>query len=181
MLTTKEVREARQMGHAMLKQAGIVLTQDEVGLMEVADFGLGNFSNTGLLVVVYVNTMRCCAKELVMLPHQTCPQHKHPPLADSPGKEETFRCRWGKCYLYTEGEATSTPACRPPQGSEPYYTVWKEIVLNPGDQYTLPPNTLHWFQSGPQGAIVSEFSTRSTDENDIFTDPRIKRKTIIQE
>jgi D-lyxose ketol-isomerase len=37
------------------------------------------------------------------------------------------------------------------------------------------PDTKHWFQSGPEGAIVSEFSTRSTDEADIFTDPRIKR------
>ncbi|MEL7675702.1 MAG: D-lyxose/D-mannose family sugar isomerase, partial [Chloroflexota bacterium] len=26
-----------------------------------------------------------------------------------------------------------------------------------------------------EGAIVSEFSTRSTDENDLFTDPRITR------
>jgi D-lyxose ketol-isomerase len=53
--------------------------------------------------------------------------------------------------------------------------VWHEIVLRPGDQYTLPPNTLHWFQAGDKGAIVSEFSSTSTDENDLFTDPRIRR------
>jgi D-lyxose ketol-isomerase len=180
MLTSKQASEAREMGCELLKQAGIVITQEEADLMEVADFGLSDFKNTGLLVVVYVNTLRCCAKELVMLPHQTCPQHRHPPLAGSPGKEETFRCRWGKCYLYIEGEETATPACQPPSGSEPYYTVWKEIVLNPGDQYTLQPNMQHWFQSGPQGAIVSEFSTHSTDESDIFTNPRIVRKTTIQ-
>jgi len=45
--------------------------------------------------------------------------------------------------------------------------------LNPGDQYTLAPNTLHWFQSGPEGAVVSEFSTMSLDEYDIYTDPVI--------
>ena len=28
---------------------------------------------------------------------------------------------------------------------------------------------------GPEGAVVSEFSTRSTDEADIFTDPDIRR------
>ena len=39
---------------------------------------------------------------------------------------------------------------------------------------------LHWFQAGDEGAIVSEFSTRSRDEFDIFTDPRIRRATIIQ-
>ncbi len=37
------------------------------------------------------------------------------------------------------------------------------------------PDTLHWFQGGPEGAVVSEFSTRSTDEADVFTDPAIRR------
>ena len=32
----------------------------------------------------------------------------------------------------------------------------------------------------PGRAIVSEFSTRSYDEFDIFTNPRIRRATIIQ-
>ena len=29
--------------------------------------------------------------------------------------------------------------------------------------------------AGPEGAVVSEFSTRSRDESDVFTDPRIVR------
>ncbi len=37
------------------------------------------------------------------------------------------------------------------------------------------PNTPHWFQAGDEGAVVSEFSTRSRDESDIFTDPQIQR------
>ncbi|MEJ7587447.1 MAG: hypothetical protein WKI04_07790 [Ferruginibacter sp.] len=41
------------------------------------------------------------------------------------------------------------------------------------------PDTLHWFRAGEEGAVVSEFSTRSTDEQDIFTDTRIKRFTLI--
>jgi D-lyxose ketol-isomerase len=53
--------------------------------------------------------------------------------------------------------------------------VWREIELNPGEQYTLMPDTLHWFQAGLEGAVVSEFSTRSTDENDIFIDQNIVR------
>ncbi|WP_407669874.1 D-lyxose/D-mannose family sugar isomerase [Paenibacillus albus] len=47
--------------------------------------------------------------------------------------------------------------------------------LAPGEQYTIKPNTLHWFQAGADGAIVSEFSSVSHDESDIFTDPRIRR------
>jgi len=181
MLTSLEIADARKTGASLLKLAGIVITPREAEEMEIADFGLGDLANTGLLIVVYVNTLRCCAKELVMLPHQSCPQHRHPCVDKSPGKEETFRCRWGKCYLYVEGEPTANPVCRPPENSESHYTVWKEIVLDAGTQYTLQPDTWHWFQSGPQGAIVSEFSTHSTDKDDIFQDPRIARKTTVTE
>ena len=59
------------------------------------------------------------------------------------------------------------------------YTVWHEIVLDPGDQYTIPPDTLHWFQAGPDGAVVSEFSTESRDDLDVFTDPAIGRATVV--
>jgi D-lyxose ketol-isomerase len=124
--------------------------------------------------LVYVNTNRYCAKELVLWPKQICPEHRHPPIENDPGKEETFRCRWGSVDLYVEGECSPAPGCQPP-GDEGAYTVRHEIHLRPGDQYTIPPNTLHWFQAGPLGAVISEFSTRSTDENDVFTDKRIQR------
>ena len=88
---------------------------------------------------------------------------------------ETFRCRRGRVWLYFEGEPTPNPQGRPPEGSEAYYTVFHEMILNPGEQYTIPPNTLHWFQAGPEGAIVSEFSSTSRDESDVFTDSRIRR------
>jgi D-lyxose ketol-isomerase len=96
-------------------------------------------------------------------------------VAGGPGKEETFRCRWGKVYLYVPGPKTENPSAKPPAGREAYYTARHEVELNPGDQYTLMPNILHWFQAGPEGAVVSEFSTTSRDESDIFTDPDIRR------
>jgi D-lyxose ketol-isomerase len=65
--------------------------------------------------------------------------------------------------------------------SKNYYTVFHEIALRPGEQFTISPNTLHWFQSGPEGAVVSEFSSTSTDEFDIFTDPNIRRATVIEQ
>ena len=40
--------------------------------------------------VAYVNTERCCAKELVLLPGQTCPEHRHPEINGEEGKEETL-------------------------------------------------------------------------------------------
>jgi D-lyxose ketol-isomerase len=138
----------------MLADAGIVLTPAEREAIEVADFGLGRLEEIGLQVVVYVNTERVCAKELVLFPGQTCPEHRHPPFEGTPGKEETFRCRRGTVYLNVEDN---------------------ELVLQPGDQFTIPPDTLHSFRAGDEGAVVSEFSTESRDELDVFTDPHIVR------
>lgn len=175
MISAQQYENTVAKAAALLQKAGIVITPEERARFEVADFGLGELEQTGLEIVTYVNTERCCAKEIIMFPGQTCPEHWHPTVRGVPGKEETFRCRWGTVYLYIPGPPASKQAGRPPKGSEPYYTMRHEVVLRPGEQYTLMPDTPHWFQAGPEGAIVSEFSTRSTDEADQFRDPRIKR------
>jgi len=181
VLTRDVLCAARARAAAVLTESGIVLTPAERANIEVADFGLSRLDEIGLQIVVYVNTERVCAKELVLFPRQTCPEHRHPPLGGSPGKEETFRCRSGVVYLYVEGEPTTNPACRPPASGADAFTVWHEVELRPGEQYTILPNTLHWFQAGDEGAVVSEFSTMSTDEVDEFTDRRIGRATVIRE
>jgi D-lyxose ketol-isomerase len=175
MITRTQVQAAQERAARMLEQAGIRITPEERRNIEVAELGLGELEHTGLELVVYVNTDRYCAKELIMFPRQTCPEHRHPAVASGEGKMETFRCRWGRVWLYVPGEPTSERQGRPPAGSELYYTVYHQITLEPGDQYTIPPDTLHWFQAGDEGAIVSEFSSTSRDESDFFTDTRIRR------
>ncbi|MGX4180369.1 D-lyxose/D-mannose family sugar isomerase [Bacillus sp. JK127] len=159
--------------NAYYQKAGIVLTDDEVEDIQIMDYGLGKLEETGLQLFIYVNTDRYCSKELVLFPRQTCPEHRHPPVGGEKGKQETFRCRWGKVYLYVEGEKTENPNVLPPEEDKEYYTVWHEIVLEPGGQYTIPPDTKHWFQAGEEGAVVTEMSSTSTDDHDVFTDPRI--------
>jgi D-lyxose ketol-isomerase len=181
MIKQSEVQRAQGRALEMLRRAGIVLTPAEAQRIEVAEMGLGELERTGLELVVYINNERYCAKELVLFPRQTCPEHRHPPVTGAPGKMETFRCRWGKVWLYVPGKPTPARQARVPAGSEEYYTVRHEIKLNPGDQYTIPPDTLHWFQAGDEGAIVSEFSSTSRDESDVFTDPRIRRSPEIVE
>jgi len=147
MITPQEYAQARERAIGFFARTGIVLTEKEKQDIEVADFGLGDLGRIGLEVLVYVNTSRVCAKELVLFPGQTCPEHRHPTRGGVPGKEETFR----------------------------------QIELKAGDQYTLAPDTLHWFRAGGEGAVVSEFSSTSTDEQDQFSDPRIGRFTRIGE
>lgn len=159
----------------IFQKANVILTEAEKQSIEVTDFGLKKIENSGLQLLTYVNTEQVCAKELALLPYQTCPEHRHPKREFDNGKEETFRCRYGTVYLYVEGEKTKNLSTAPPSEDEQYYTAFNEIILQPGEQYTIYPNTLHWFKAGSEGAVVSEFSTRSTDESDIFTDLRINR------
>ena len=72
----------------MLEAAGIVLMHSERTAIDVVDFGLGRLEEIGLQLVVYVNTERVCAKELVLLPGQMCPKHRHPSVDGSPGMGE---------------------------------------------------------------------------------------------
>jgi D-lyxose ketol-isomerase len=179
-MNASEFQSARQRAREVLTEAGIVLTPEEAANIEVADMGLNRLAVEGLELVTYINNDRYCAKELVLFPGQTCPEHRHPSVDGKPGKQETFRCRAGEVWLYVEGEPAASIRAQVPEAAKNYYTVFHEIALKPGEQYTIPPNTLHWFQAGPQGAVVSEFSSRSTDENDIFTDPHIRRAPVVE-
>src|SRR3954452_22488344 len=154
MISREEHREAQRYASDRLAAAGVVLTAAERERIEVADFGLGRLREIGLQLLVYVNTDRYCAKELVLFPGQLCPEHRHPPFDGTPGKKETFRCRLGRVELVVAGS---------------------RIELGPGEQHTIPPDTVHWFRAGDEGAVVSEFSSTSRDDLDVFTDPRIER------
>ncbi len=158
MISTQHDSEVVSKAAVMLKATGIVITPEEKDRFEAA---------------------RCRAKGIVMFLRQTSPEHWHPAVDGLPGKEGTFRCRWGIVHLCVPGNPVATAACRPPPGGEPYYTPRPEICLQPGGPYTLSPDLPYWIQAGPGGALVSEFSTRSTDEAGRFRDPRVARIPII--
>ncbi|WP_067838958.1 D-lyxose/D-mannose family sugar isomerase [Amphibacillus sediminis] len=156
----------------------IVLTEQELASIDYAEFGLDNIEEEGLNLILYVNNDRYCAKEMALLPNQACPEHWHPDLENREGKQETFRCRWGEVYLYVESDKQLVPeqiSVSIPEKHKPYYTASKEIHLKAGDQYTIAPRTKHWFKAGSEGAVISEFSSPSFDEFDLFTNPNVKR------
>ena len=174
-MTKEQYEKARKRTLEYFEKASIILTNEEKQNIDVFDFGLDDLENLGLELLMYVNTEKVCAKEMVLFPYQTCVEHYHPTIDSVSGKEETFRCRWGRVYLYVPGEPTPNTKAKIHKNLEGHLTVFHEIELNPGQQYTLKPDTLHWFQGGPEGAVVSEFSTTNTDDIDKFTDPRVTR------
>ena len=161
---------------SIIEKSGIFLKDEEIAKLEMTDFGLGKFREQGLALHTYVNTTRCCAKELIMLPYQSCPEHIHPTIDMTAGKEETFRCRFGCVSIFIFGPTTENPAVLPPKDNESF-TVFREVVLEQGDQLTLYPDSKHWFKAHGDGAVVSEFSTNSNDDTDFFTNPNIQRES----
>ena len=181
-MKASEVAEMRALALEYYEKAGIVLSEKEKANIEVADLGLGKVKKVGLQIVTYINTERVCAKEMVLIPHQVCPEHKHVDSAVAAGKEETFRCRYGKVYLYTDSENGKGDRSKVqiPLPETPV-TVFNETVLLPGEQFTIMPGTLHWFAAGDEGAVISEFSTKNSDETDWFTDKNIVRMPMIED
>src|SRR5690348_5954432 len=112
-MTKYDLSQIRERVVQSLHRAGIVLSVSEQQEIEVVDFGLGQLLTEGIEIVTYVNTNRYCAKEMVLFPLQTCPEHLHPPVGNEPGKEETFRCRFGSVRLYVDDEPTPAPIAQP--------------------------------------------------------------------
>lgn len=178
----KNLDKHRQKTINFYEKAGIILTDEEKQELEIAGFGLNDLDTFGLQLVTYVNNDRYCAKEMVLFPNQICPEHSHPNRKDgSEGKQETFRCRYGEVHLFIEGGDQSKlnkEFYGIPEEAQEYFTAFKKLILKPGEQFTIAPNTKHWFVAREKGAVISEFSSNSEDASDIFTDPRVDRTPI---
>lgn len=174
MVNRKQAEELREIARKKLEETGIFITQKEYDEMDVADFGHNNCLVEGGQMVTFFCTSRVSAKMLVMLPGQTLPQHWH--LSENYGKEETLRVASGTLYMYREGEDNMRFGVIP-EGHEQYYTCRNELVMKATDQITFMPGEKHWFQGGPEGAVVYSFANCAIDGLDPFEDPTIVRLT----
>ena len=178
MITREQKNAAQKRAAAMIRQAGIIITDAEADRIEVADFGLSNPDREGVQVLTLVQTERISIKVLVMFPNQTEPEHWHPPVGDDPGKEETIRVIAGKLYFYVPGDDTFEQGFIV-DGKNDCYTMRNELVMKPCDLLTLAPGEKHWFQAREEGAVMYSFSTVARDALDQFTDPNIERITKV--
>jgi D-lyxose ketol-isomerase len=178
VITRQQKTAAQKKAAEMIRQAGISISAEEAGGIEVADFGLSNLDQEGVQVLTLVQTKRISVKVLALFPNQTEPEHWHPPVGDDPGKEETIRVIAGTVYFYVPGEDTFKEGFIV-DGKADCYTMRKEIVMKPCDQLTLAPGEKHWFQAREEGAVMYSFSTIARDALDQFTDPRIERITKV--
>ncbi len=178
MIKREDYKKCQQLAAKMIADSGIVIKDEEIQEIQVADFGFSDIYNIGIEIFTFYVTERTSAKVLVLLPNQTEPEHWHPPVGDDPGKEEIIRAIAGNLRFYTPGKGVIKEGFIP-NGKEACFTMKNEILLKPGDQLILPPGTKHWFQAGDKGAVMYSFSTCVRDGLDKFTDPSVVRETII--
>jgi D-lyxose ketol-isomerase len=178
VITRQQQIAAQKKAAEMIRQAGITISDDEIGSIEVVDFGLSNLDREGVQVLTLVQTQRISIKVLALFPNQTEPEHWHPPVGDDPGKEETIRVIAGTVYFYVPGEDTFKEGFIV-EGKADCYTMRKEVVMKPCDQLTLAPGEKHWFQVREEGAVMYSFSTIARDALDQFSDPAIERVTKV--
>jgi len=181
MITRGDYLKSQRVGADLIRKTGIIIHPTEMRRIEVADFGLSQLQVFGAQILTLVDTDKIAAKLIAMHPYQIMPEHWHPQVGDYAGKEETIRCEWGVLFLYDPGEPAHAPKAVIPESRRSAFTKWHERILMPADQVTVPPNTPHWFQAGPEGVVVWSFSTKVIDLQDQFTDPEIRRETIITE
>ena len=178
MITRQQQQAAQKQAAAMIRQAGITITEEGADSIEGVDFGLSRLAKEGVQVLTLVQTDRISVKVLAMLPNQTEPEHWHPPVGDDPGKEETIRVIAGTVYFYVSGEDNFREGFIV-DGKDECYTLRNEIVMKPCDQISLAPGEKHWFQAREAGAVMYSFSTIARDALDQFTDPNIVRITKV--
>ena len=178
MISAEEHEAAKAQAAELLRRAGVLVTSDEERDMDTADFGLGRLRVEGAQIVSWFDTPRVSARVIALFPGQTEPEHWHTSTSEHAGKEETLRVVFGQLLLYVTGEGQVRHGAVP-EGKQEYYTARQEHVMFPGDQFTVPPGTKHWFQAGDEGAVVLTLSTRATDDQDLFSDPNVVRLTCV--
>ncbi len=178
MISREEMAHARQQAFELIRASRFPVLEWEREKIEVADFGLGRLSVEGAQILTLVATDRIAAKLIILFPHQTLPEHRHPPVGTDPGKEETIRAFWGQLTIYVEGPDTVRRGRIPPK-QENVYSSRHEVPLAPGQQYYFEPGGKHWFQAGEEGAVLLSFSSVARDGLDEFSDPGITRATRV--
>ncbi len=164
-------RNAIEMAQSLVLRSGFPIGEAELKTLQTNDFGLNNFEHEGFVFTDLLRTPFVRMTLMVFLPGQTLPQHKHPPHEDSPGKEESVRTLWGQFKVYVEGDSHRQDLVFP-ESKEPYYTARKETVLEVNEQFSVPPDTAHWFQAGPEGAVVLAVQNRVNEDYNQFYDPQ---------
>jgi D-lyxose ketol-isomerase len=148
---------------------------------DVTDFGLGEFSNYGLILVNLAEEVEYCEKLMYAAKGQTTPAHTHKK------KKEDIICRTGELTIRlwaknpADGTVDGTFQMKV-NGSFQTFKSDSEITLKAGERITIEPGLWHEFYPASDECIIGEVSTANDDLNDnFFADANIGRYAEIVE
>ena len=139
----------------------------------VNDFGLGDFENTGMGGVFWINNSehRYFGHEIYLLPGQMIAEHYHVPSA-YPAKHESWHVRNGWVYNFGIGEPTPNPPALPESQKE-FITAQNFQIMRVGDISSLQVlESRHFLMAGDEGAVVTEYGTFHDNDGLRFTNPK---------
>jgi hypothetical protein len=147
---------------------------------DVTDFGLGDFKNTGLVLINLAEEPEYCEKLMYAQKGQTTPAHTHQK------KKEDIICRTGKLAIKVwngQPEKSSSGNFSLKVNGETRAFHSSEIIhLQSGERITLTPGIYHEFYPESDECIIGEVSTANDDVNDnYFINSEIGRFSQIDE
>lgn len=148
---------------------------------DVTDFGLGNFQNSGLVLINLAEEPEYCEKLMTARKDQITPLHTHK------RKKEDIIVRWGELAIelwdgLPDEEKNNRSFSAKVNGSEVKLEHGQILKLQAGERITLTPGIFHAFWPTTEECIIGEVSTANDDKNDnFFIDPNIGRFSQMEE
>lgn len=147
---------------------------------DVTDFGLGDWSHHGLVLVNLTEQPEYCEKLMYARRGMTTPCHCHR------RKKEDIVCRWGSLRVRLWAAHPDEDAGRPltflVSGETRTVAPGHPFLLRAGERVTVVPGVYHEFAPDTEEAILGEVSTFNDDAHDnFFADPRVGRLPTIVE
>jgi D-lyxose ketol-isomerase len=147
---------------------------------DVTDFGLGNFSESGLVLINLCEEVEYCEKLMFATKNMLTPAHFHK------SKKEDIICRTGQLEieLWNKGQKPSENGKfhMKINGEIQELISGQKIILNSGERITIQQGIWHAFKPISEECIIGEVSTANDDANDNFFDnPNIGRYPEILE
>ena len=181
MITRTEQRRRRNERQSCLQKTGLAFRPDELAGIEVADFGLGELAEQRGADLDAGEQREDRRQAAGAHPRPNPPGARASAAGILRGQRGDAALRVGRALPLRPRRADAEPEGASAGRTRGHVHGLARTLLRPGDQITFEPNTPHWFQAGPEGAVVWSFSTKAVDVQDVFTDPQVARQTVIGE
>jgi D-lyxose ketol-isomerase len=142
---------------------------------DVTDFGLGDFSKTGLVLINLAEEKEYCEKLMYARQGQSTPMHCHR------AKKEDIIARSGALLIQVwpgrPGESARGKKFEMKRnGAAVRVAAGETLRLAAGERVTLEPGVYHEFHPETDECVIGEVSTANDDAHDnVFIDPSVGR------